>query len=583
MNRRVFHVLLCAFGLAVSSQVSAIGLGELRGQAALGDRLKLRVDLLGVGKPLLDASCFRLIRPKGGDLPWLRQADLAVQQGSTPYLEITSNAPLREPVIQIAVAVGCGQDLNREYTLLASPRFAADPEQESDVPVVKLQKTQTAQRLKPSVGGRSKEAKATKALPREARVTPDSPMPSATNSALPGGDRLLLSSGVVAGDPALALTDVLAPLAPDSETLVAQREMLRLEFRMLMALQEQATNQLEAAEKLRAMESTLGELKAKADGLVQQTENVPSAGVPPGQVQPSPQSPQEDDSLFSDWVLYGLLLGVVLGGAGWLLWKRRRADDDGDYPLPHAGQVISGEYEGHAVVPRADEGEAEVDLPVDAAVGGPLPVDVELDGGARAIQDTPVGKAAAMAGAADSLLSISATTVDEHFEANPVMELADIMLSFGRVKGAAQALQEYIDNNPQEALQPWIRLMDVYRMAGMRDEFEAVSRNLNQNFNVEVQRWEAAQAVDLDLDSPVPEAEDSALRKPQGLEDMPRIMATVAALWQEGDVVGYLYQLLRDNRGGQRLGFALPVVEEILFLIELKETVNRMGPGEATV
>ncbi len=27
------------------------------------------------------------------------------------------------------------------------------------------------------------------------------------------------------------------------------------------------------------------------------------------------------------------------------------------------------------------------------------------------------------------------------------MELSDIMLSFGRVKGAAQALQEYIDNN----------------------------------------------------------------------------------------------------------------------------------------
>ena len=92
------------------------------------------------------------------------------------------------------------------------------------------------------------------------------------------------------------------------------------------------------------------------------------------------------------------------------------------------------------------------------------------------------------------MFSISNATVDEHFEANPVMELADIMLSFGRVKGAAQALQEFIDHNPQEALQPWIRLMDVYRMAGMRAEFEQVARNLNQHFNVEVQSWEQAEA-----------------------------------------------------------------------------------------
>jgi hypothetical protein len=172
-------------------------------------------------------------------------------------------------------------------------------------------------------------------------------------------------------------------------------------------------------------------------------------------------------------------------------------------------------------------------------------------------------------------MSINATTLDEHFEVNPVMELADIMLSFGRVKGAAQALQEFIDNNPQEALQPWIRLMDVYRMAGMRAEFENVARNLNQHFNVEVQSWEQGsgqlEIVPMDNADVPPVAP-----RPQCLEDLPRLMNTAVELWKEGDVVGYLYQLLRDNRGGQRAGFALPVVEDILFLIELKETANRM-------
>lgn len=172
-------------------------------------------------------------------------------------------------------------------------------------------------------------------------------------------------------------------------------------------------------------------------------------------------------------------------------------------------------------------------------------------------------------------MSMSATTLDEHFEANPVMELADIMLSFGRVKGAAQALQEYIDNNPQEALQPWIRLMDVYRMAGMRAEFENVARNLNMHFNVEVQNWDDGAAA---ISVPSSEAAGGLPLAPRAtcLEDLPRLMNTVIGLWNAGDVVGYLYQLLRDNRGGQRMGFTLPVVEDILFLIELKETANRM-------
>ena len=204
-------------------------------------------------------------------------------------------------------------------------------------------------------------------------------------------------------------------------------------------------------------------------------------------------------------------------------------------------------------------------------MGMPMQVDVDLDVQSH---DAPGERSAPERASLhqDSVLSINATSLDEHFEANPVMELADIMLSFGRVKGAAQALQEYIDNNPQEALQPWIRLMDVYRMAGMRSEFESVARNLNLNFNVEVQSWDDAR------ERAAPAEAEGILfpPRPQSLEDMPRLMSAVTDLWPSGDVVGYLYQLLRDNRGGQRQGFALRVVEDILFLIELKETANRM-------
>ena len=226
---------------------------------------------------------------------------------------------------------------------------------------------------------------------------------------------------------------------------------------------------------------------------------------------------------------------------------------------------------------RADEHEelGGIDLAVEpTAMGMPMQVDIDLHAPAVPSESAePVKKRPA---GYDSMMSIAATSLDEHLEVNPVMELADIMLSFGRVKGAAQALQEYIDHNPQEALQPWIRLMEVYRMAGMRQEFEQVSRNLNQNFNVEVQQWNSdGQAVAEDAKDGGVEI-SLVMPRPESLEDMPRLMNSVVDMWDDGDVVGYLYQLLRDNRGGQRIGFALPVVEDILFLIELKETANRM-------
>lgn len=206
---------------------------------------------------------------------------------------------------------------------------------------------------------------------------------------------------------------------------------------------------------------------------------------------------------------------------------------------------------------------------------------MKLDVGAEA----PVAAAPA-AGAPsrlDSIMSVSAATVDEHFEANPVMELAEIMLSFGRVKGAAQALQEYIDSNPQEALKPWIRLMEIYRMAGLRKEFEKVARDLNRNFNVEVQRWEqtvepeSAGPVDVILDTePVAAGNQLAGGKVEGIEGMPAITEQVVLRWNDGSVIDYMNLLLRDNRGGTRLGFSLPVISDILFLVELKEVSNKI-------
>lgn len=582
-SRRSLACLLLAF----SANVSALGLGELRGMPpALGESLRLEIELLGDTRPTLDASCFRLIRPAGDDdLPWLKKAAFSLRKGPPAILEIRSEQPLREPVLVLTVQVGCGLEISKEYTLLAMPAGSARPP------------------APPSKGGASAEApSAPVAKPRPAErslaVRPALPPPAVSPEAIvrplsgkaaqrasPSAARLPSSGEPEAAVPSLRLATELSRVGEAQE---AQRELLRFEFRMLLALNEQTTTQLATAEKLRNMEAALGELQQRAteftqrvERQVQSTSAAASNGEPvvAGGPAAAPSGPRTEAPWLSEWAVYGALLGGALGLGGWLGWRnyRERAPRQADATLPPAMSELR-------VDPPRDSERDEppvLDLTVEPPVGNrTMVVDFELD---AAHSPSPSLAPPPPAKAADSVFSVGAPVLDEQFEANPVMELADIMLSFGRVKGAAQALQEYIDHNPQEALQPWIRLMDVYRMADMRNEFEMVARNLNRNFNVEIQSWEGGEptadeySLDLLLDETVePVNPQPPATKAMSLEDLPRLLDRIGEQWAAGDVVGYMYQLLRDNRGGKRTGFSLPVVEDILFLIELKETANRM-------
>lgn len=567
----------------------AVGLGELHGRPVLGDRLELSINIFGDGRENLDAGCFRLVRPRGGeDLPWLREADLRVRSGkSETVLLISGRQILRDPLVKVAVHMACGHELYREYTVLAKPAMGVDGDAAPPVArsVVDDRPSAPSRSVRPD--GRSRSAAAPSRAETQRREPKKGREVPVTGAGQREGDRLMLSSADVGGDAVLRLSPLLAE-SPEAVS-EARREMLRLEYRMLSALHDQANGQLEMAEKLRAMESSLSDLQGRALALTESAGRQGSPGASGGAVgevgKAAGQATHAQKAEDSGWWFYGLLLGAILVVATGLFLRnrqRRLAEGDSSFanlpPEPLIDAPRRGELDDAALRPAA----RRVDLPLEApAPGSRQSVDVELAGSVNATAAPRDDEKAEFRGRpGDSVLSINATTLDEHFEANPVMELADIMLSFGRVKGAAQALQEYIDNNPQEALQPWIRLMDVYRMAGMREEFEAVARNLNQHFNVAVQAWDAPPGgavaeVDLELGETTEQQPAASPVVPQSLEEMPRIVNSVVRMWESGDVVTYLHELLRDNRGGQRQGFALPVVEDILFLIDLKEAVLR--------
>lgn len=212
-------------------------------------------------------------------------------------------------------------------------------------------------------------------------------------------------------------------------------------------------------------------------------------------------------------------------------------------------------------------------VPVTAApTASEFPETVVVEHPARAVVDVDAFFSQPDATASRSLKSNSFAPPEEKADVNPVMELAEIMLSFGRVEGAAQTLKEYIEANPQEALQPWVKLLDIYRSGDMHEQFDDLAQKLNRNFNVELQHW----------DPETPPAEPAGADNPakaNSLEEMPRICEQIVSRWGREGCLDYLHQLLRDNRGGQRSGFTLPVVQEILLLIEI--LVAREGAGRS--
>jgi hypothetical protein len=137
-----------------------------------------------------------------------------------------------------------------------------------------------------------------------------------------------------------------------------------------------------------------------------------------------------------------------------------------------------------------------------------------------------------------------------------VLELAEIMMSFGRSEGAAQALSEFLRDYPKESLIPWLKLLELYHSSGRRGEYDDLAPKLNRAFNVKVPEWETFDAPSTTQES---------------VEQFAHIMARINASWPNQDCLDYITELLRDNRAGTRIGFPLGVIDDLLLLRAMLE------------
>lgn len=270
------------------------------------------------------------------------------------------------------------------------------------------------------------------------------------------------------------------------------------------------------------------------------TAPTPKEAAPAERPAPAPATQAAGESAPSEpWITAGLILLISLLLLGiWLQHRRniREAALEEDYvhgEHPAAKDAFRG-LNQTAPLPEAAE-KLEPTLPKEA----------------------PTPLTAATLNTDDEMPILPANLKGEY-----MMDLTDVMLSFGETQRALTALNEFVHEHPDEAVAPWLRLLDLLRVHGKREEFQSLAIKLHQVFNIATPQWEATKPEAVAAPAITPP-------QPTSLEYFDHIRQRLQDTWGQEECMKYLDILMRDNRAGQRRGFPVEVVEELILLREV--------------
>jgi len=581
VNSRTLRLSALSAALLSATQGWAIGLGDIVLRSRVGEPLRAEVPINTEPGETIEASCFTLAPLDGSDLPVISAGRTKlVREGDRYRLLITGSKPVSEPIFLIGLRAGCGIDLQRDYVLMppeplvlasSAPsatndvdapaggtrgRGAANQEwrasegdtlesiAEALVPDNLAQQRRMLAALKranPKLSGRPGLADGTpvaipdvrQRLVAERETVPEPrprlrseesppPPPAPPKIAKP------VAAPTAGGVDRVVLGAPPAEIAPGQKAVPAKGSREELDERMLkvQATIQSLNTQIEALDKALA-------LTTEAMALQQRMQAAEAArGSLPAPIAKPAEPPPAASSNWLEVLLSALAGGLVAVGLAHFLGRRheRRAEDQ--VPL-----AIAVPARPAAPAPGPASRVEPVASPAGTTTGA-APVDLHLDGFSR-----PPGDLKA---------------VDVRYNQDEsAIALAEIMLSFGRLEGATETLARHVDESASDNPRPWLMLLDLYRRGGLCADYTKLLPTLRKKFNLQVPAWQ-------ELEAPV-----SGLKS---LENYEHVIERLTATWGTQNCLNYLYRLVHDNREGQRIGFPLEVVEEIVLLMLILES-----------
>lgn len=577
-------------GLAVCcDNASAIGLGEITLHSRLGQNLRAEIAIIGEAGELSNAACFSLNPSPSADLPVVTGARLRLARHNDGYrLFVTGKQPVAEPILVLGLQAKCGIDLRRDYILMPAPpaSHAGLPVAADNLPThisapgkdsLQAEAGDTleslAETLYPDSPARQRHALA-RLLRANPQLAGDSPLPAGATIRLPrsirrqaGGDfRLAVGSGNEAEYLAETAESNRSPerrkALPPSSRMTSRTNGDRVilgtgpaETRANEKAVSESGMFKDMEERLLRMESTLHELNhemGKLHDTIAITTEVLAAKnqlrmaeslQPPAAAASIPPLPAPEpwasisDRNWLELILSMLLGGSVVAGLASFFERRRKSRHVTSSLLVRHREAIPSRAgtanKGEKLAPPPNSLHLPLVAPPglvsEVAPAKPTAIDFP-------IPQTPSTAAEARTNENDS-----------------VLDLAEIMLSFGRVRGAAEMLAAHIDATAPNNIQPWRMLLDLYQRGDMRDEFETLRRRIREDFNVSLPEWHAGGAAEL----------CAGLKS---LEDYAHIVRHLLDSWGKQECLDYLHELVHDSRAGHRDGFPLEVLEEIVLL-----------------
>lgn len=586
MNPRIFHLSAICTTL-FSSYAAAVGFGEITLRSKVGEPLHAEVPIIASADEQIDTACFSLAPLRNADLPVISDARIRLARNGQEYrLYITGIKPIDEPIFIVGLRANCGVDLQRDYVLMPPPPLVlaetsslapattavplprkvanirnwsasegdtlesiaeaqipessterqrlliamqrANPNLASDQPLAegtavripKLRKPVAASETIGEAPSRPRTAERVAASPPKKDISHETEQTPAGST-----DRLVLGAAPEELNPGEKA------VAPRGSMRDMEERMLKLETTLSLLNQE-----MEKLDSALALSAEATELQQKLQAAQAATESTTIKLAPPAPA-PVPATAHPDN--WTELLISALIGGGIAAGIAQLLGRRRREQSDENLPL--TGATYQQQIEPK---PQPDLTPAIVAPP---PVVPPSPT--------LATVDIPL----AMTRQADPMDG-EAVRVDYN-DSDSALELAEIMVSFGRVRGAAETLSQHIEDSSPGNIKPWTMLLDLYRRGGMQAEFDNLAAATRQRFNVAVPTWEASS-------TPV-----SGLRS---LEDYPHIIGHIVQCWGKQEAMDYLDELVHDNRAGERSGFPLEVIEQFALLMRILEDGYRL-------